>query len=228
MINQDIIAQVTESLKRGERTEDVFVQYIYRCMFLDRNPQATKMPYGPTPYGVWDKLKDNGLFCKDDICLICTNVIDGVSYMRLTVRIHPSLTLTVENYDGLTVTVNGCSKVKNWVRCLSAEETAQWMVRMKQNMPRYIEEWNGVLDEVLKTLKGQRLAMSAINAIFVNAIKAYPKVQYTIKQQKVRARIDVILPNGICRTIYAYWNSYMKSLPGKLEELKALIDKSAR
>ena len=148
--------------------------------------------------------------------------------MRLTVRIHPSLTLTVENYDGLTVTVNGCSKVKNRVRCLSAEETAQWMVRMKQNMPRYIEEWNGVLDEVLKTLKGQRLAMSAINAIFVNAIKAYPKVQYTIKQQKVRARIDVILPNGICRTIYAYWNSYMKSLPGKLEELKALIDKSAR
>ena len=102
------------------------------------------------------------------------------------------------------------------------------MVRMKQNMPRYIEEWNGVLDEVLKTLKGQRLAMSAINAIFVNAIKAYPKVQYTIKQQKVRARIDVILSNGICRTIYAYWNSYMKSLPGKLEELKALIDKSAR
>lgn len=51
MINQDIIAQVTESQKRGERTEDVFVQYIYRCMFLDRNPQATKMPYGPTPYG---------------------------------------------------------------------------------------------------------------------------------------------------------------------------------
>lgn len=228
MIRQDIISQVTESLKRGESTEEAFVQYIYRGMLFNSNSQATMMPYGPTPYGVWDKLKENDEFCKDDISLICTNVIDGVFYMRLTVRIHPSLTLTVENYDGLTVTVNGCSKVKNWVRCLSAEETAQWMIRMKQNMPRYIEEWNGVLDEVLKTLKGQRLAMSAISAIFANAMKEYPKLRYTIKQQKVRARIDVILPNGFCRTIYAYWNSYMKSLPGKLDKLKALIDKSAR
>ena len=67
--------------------------------------------------------------------------------------------------------------------------------------------------------------MSAINAIFVNAIKEYPKVRYTIKQQKVRARIDVTLPNNICKTIYAYWNTYMESLPRKLDELKALIDK---
>ena len=163
----------------------------------------------------------------DDIFLNCTDVIDGVYYMRLTVKIHPSLTLTVENYDGLTVTVNGCSKVKNWIWSLSAEETAQWMIRMKQNMPQYIEEWNVVLDDVLKKLKGQRLAMSAINAIFVNAIKEYPKVRYTIKQQKVRARIDVTLPNNICKTIYAYWNTYMESLPRKLDELKALIDKSA-
>ena len=84
------------------------------------------------------------------------------------------------------------------------------------------------LNEVLKTFKRQRLAMSAINAIFVNVIKAYPKVRYTIKPQKMRARIDVILPNGTCKTIYAYWNSYMKSLPRKLDELKALIDKSAQ
>ena len=113
MIRQDIISQVTESLKRGESTEEAFVQYIYRGMLFNSNSQATMMPYGPTPYGVWDKLKENDVFCKDDISLICTNVIDGVFYMRLTVRIHPSLTLTVENYDGLTVTVNGCSKVKN-------------------------------------------------------------------------------------------------------------------
>ena len=228
MIRQKIISQVTESLKRGENTEEVFVQYVYQCMFLDRNPYASIMPKGSTPYSVWDKLKDNNIISKDDICLSCTNVMDGVYYMRLTVKIHPSLTLTVENYDGLTVTVNGCSKVKNWVRCLSAEETAQWMVRMKQNMPRYIEEWNGVLDEVLKTIKGQRLAMSAINAIFVNAMKDYPKVRYTVRQQKMRARIDAILPNGTSKTIYAYWNSYMKSLPRKLNELKALINQSAQ
>ena len=193
-------------------------------MFLDRNPLATKMQYGPTPYSVWDKLKDSDAFSDDDIYMTCTNVIDGVYYMRLMVKIHPALTLTVENYDGLTVTVNGCSKVKNWVRYLSAEETSQWMIRMKQNMPRHIEEWN----EILKRIKRQRLAMSVINAIFVNAMKEYPKVRYNIKQQKMRARIDVAFPNGTCKTIYAYWDSYMKNLPGKIEQLKAMIDNSAK
>ena len=228
MTRQDFISQVTESLKRGESTEEVFVNYIYQCMFLDRNPRATKMQCGPTPYSVWDKLKDNDIIGNEDICLKCMNVIDGVYYMRLIVKIHPALSLTVENYDGLTVTVNGCSKVKNWVRYLSAEETSQWMIRMKQNMPHHVEEWNEVLNEALKTLKGQRLAMSVINAIFVNAMKEYPKVRYTIKQQNVRARIDVILPNGTRKTIYVYWNSYMKRLPGKINELKALIDNSAK
>lgn len=223
MIRQTIISQVTKSLKRGENTEEVFVQYIYKCMFLDRNPYAIIMPKGSTPYSVWDKLKDNDIISKDDICLSCLNVINGVYYMRLTVKIHPALTLTVEDCDGLTVTVNGCSKVKNWLSHLSADETAQWMIRMKQNIPHYMEEWN----KLLKTLKGQRLAMSAINAIFVNTMKEYPKVRHTISQQKMRARIDVILPNGTCKTIYAYWNSYMKSLPGKLGQLKALIEKSA-
>ena len=228
MNRRDIISQVTESLKRGESKEEVFVQYMYRCMFLDRNPHATKMPNGPTPLSVWDKLKDNDVISKEDICLKFIDINDDIYYTRLIVKIHPSLTLIVENYDGLTVTVNGCSKVKNWVMDLSAEEIAQWMIRMKQNMPQYIEEWNELLNEVLKTFKRQRLAMSAINALFVNVIKAYPKVRYIIKPQNVRAQIDVILPNGTCKTIYAYWNSYMKTLPKKLEELKALIDKSTQ
>lgn len=228
MIKQDIISQITESLKRGENTEDVFVQYIYQCIFLERNPQATIMPKDPTPLSVWDKLKDNDVISKEDICLKFIDIVDDIYYMQLIVNIHPSLTLTIENYDGLTITLNGCSKVKNWVRYLSAEETAQWIIRIKQNMPQYTEEWNEMLDGVLKTLKGQRLAMSAINAIFVNAMKEYPKVRYTIKQQKVRARIDVILPNETCKIIYAYWNSYMKSLPGKLDKLKVIIDKSAK
>ena len=86
-----------------------------------------------------------------------------------------------------------------------------------------MEEW----DEVLKRIKGQRLAMSAINAIFVNAMKEYPKVRYTVRQQKMRARIDVALPNGTSKTIYVYWDSYMKSLPVKLGQLKALLEKSA-
>lgn len=224
MIRQVIISQVAESLKRGKNTEEVFVQYVYQCMFLERNPYAAIVPKGSTPYSVWDKLKDNDVISKDDICLSCMNVMDGVCYIRLTVKIHPSLTLTIENYDRLTVTVNGCSKVKNWVCQLSAEETAQWMIRMKQNMPQYMEEW----DKVLKRIKRQRLAMSVINAIFVNTMKEYPKVRYTVRQQKKRAQIDVTLPNGTSKAINVYWNSYMKSLPGKLNELKALIDQSAQ
>ena len=85
MIRQNIISQVTKSLKRGENTEEVFEQYIYQCMFLERNPYAAIVPKGSTPYSVWNKLKDNDVISKDDICLSRTNVMDGVCYMRLTV-----------------------------------------------------------------------------------------------------------------------------------------------
>ena len=85
------------------------------------------------------------------------------------------LSLTVLNYDGLKVTLNGKSKVKNWVGHLAAEELANWMVRMKQNLQRHIEEW--ILPvTILKTLKRQKIALNAISAIFTNAMKGYPMV----------------------------------------------------
>ena len=220
-----IISQITESLNRGESTEVAFERFIHYCMFLDRNYPATKAPNSPTPLEVWEKLKDNGVISQDDIHLKRTKVADVIYNTELSVRIHPSLTLAVESYDGLKVTVNGVSKVKNWVCNLSAEETAQWMIRMKQNMPGYISEWDEVLNTVSKTIKGQKLAMSVINAIIANEMNNYSKVKFTIKAQKARARIDFMLPNGDCKTIYAYWKSYPKKLPDQLEELKVLIDK---
>ena len=168
---------------------------------------------------------DGGYYMKEEPGLPEEGGADVIYNTELSVRIHPSLTLAVESYDGLKVTVNGVSKVKNWVCNLSAEETAQWMIRMKQNMPGYISEWDEVLNTVSKTIKGQKLAMSVINAILVNAMNSYPKVKYAIKAQKARARIDFMLRNGDCKTIYAYWKSYPKKLPDQLEELKVLIDK---
>ena len=220
-----IISQITESLNRGESTEEAFERFIYYCMFLDRNYPAAKAPNSPTPLEVWEKLKDNGVISQEDIFLKRTKVVDVIYDTELIVKIHPSLTVAVESYDGLKVAVNGVSKVKNWVSNLSAEETAQWMIRMKQNMPGYIAEWDEILNTVSKTLKGQKLAMSVINAIIVDAMNNYQKVKYAIKAQKARARIDFILPNGVCKTIYAYWKSYPQKLPEQLEELKTLIDK---
>ena len=220
-----IISQITESLNRGESTEEAFERFIYYCMFLDRNYPAAKAPTSPTPLEVWEKLKDNGVISQEDIFLKHTKVADVIYDTELIVKIHPSLTVAVESYDGFKVAVNGVSKVKNWVWNLSAEETAQWMIRMKQNMPGYIAEWDEILNTVSKTLKGQKLAMSVINAIIVNVMNNYQKVKYAIKAQKARARIDFILPNGVCKTIYAYWKSYPQKLPEQLEELKTLIDK---
>ena len=117
--------------------------------------------------------------------------------------------------------------VKNWVGNLAAEELANWMVRMKQNLQRHIEEWNILPVTILKTLKRQKIALSAISAIFTNSMKDYPKVKYSIKEQKSRARIDVMISEYSSKTIYAYWTTYKEKLPDKIEEVKALIDRTS-
>ena len=223
---QYIITEVAEALRRGDNTEEVFETYLYRCMFLYRNPNPVICSYRPAPKDVYEALSNNDVICKEDICLEQTIVADNI-YYELEVKIHPQLSLTVLNYDGLKVTLNGKSKVKNWVGHLAAEELANWMVRMKQNLQRHIEEWN-TLPVILKTLKRQKIALSAISAIFTNSMKDYPKVKYSIKEQKSRARIDVMISEHSFKTIYAYWSTYQEKLPDRIEEVKALLDKSRK
>ena len=221
---QHIISEVTEALRRGDNTEDVFETYLYRCMFLYRNPNPAIRSYRPAPKEVYEALSNNDVICKEDICLEQNIVADNI-YYELEVKIHPQLSLSVLNYDGLKVTLNGKSKVKNWVGHLAAEELANWMVHLKLNLQRHIEEWNTLIVIILKTLKRQKIALSAISAIFTNAMKDYPKVKYSIKEQKSRVRIDVMISEYSSKTIYAYWSTYQEKLPDKIEEVKALIDK---
>ena len=224
---QYIITEVAEALRRGDNTEEVFETYLYRCMFLYRNPNPVICSYRPAPKDVYEALSNNDVICKEDICLEQTIVADNI-YYELEVKIHPQLSLTVLNYDGLKVTLNGKSKVKNWVGHLAAEELANWMVRMKQNLQRHIEEWNTLPVTILKTIKRQKIALSAISAIFTNSMKDYPKVKYSIKEQKSRARIDVMISEHGFKTIYAYWSTYQEKLPDRIEEVKALLDKSRK
>ena len=222
---QYIITEVAEALRRGDNTEEVFETYLYRCMFLYRNPNPVICSYRPAPKDVYEALSNNDVICKEDICLEQTIVADNI-YYELEVKIHPQLSLTVLNYDGLKVTLK--RKVKNWVGHLAAEELANWMVRMKQNLQRHIEEWNTLPVTILKTLKRQKIALSAISAIFTNSMKDYPKVKYSIKEQKSRARIDVMISEHSFKTIYAYWSTYQEKLPDRIEEVKALLDKSRK
>lgn len=224
---QHIITEVAEALRRGDNTEEVFETYLYRCMFLYRSPKPVICSYRPAPKDVYEALSNNDVICKEDICLEQTIVADNI-YYELEVKIHPQLSLTVLNYDGLKVTLNGQSKVKNWVGHLAAEELANWMVRMKQNLQRHIEEWNTLPVTILKTLKMQKIALSAISAIFTNSMKDYPEVKYSIKEQKSRARIDVMISEYSSNTIYAYWSTYQEKLPDRIEEVKALLDKSRK
>ena len=224
---QHIITEVAEALRRGDNTEEVFETYLYRCMFLYRSPNPVICSYRPAPKDVYEALSNNDVICKEDICLEQTIVADNI-YYELEVKIHPQLSLTVLNYDGLKVTLNGQSKVKNWVGHLAAEELANWMVRMKQNLQRHIEEWNTLPVTILKTLKMQNIALCAISAIFTNSIKDYPEGKYSIKEQKSRARIDVMISEHSFKTIYAYWSTYQEKLPDRIEEVKALLDKSRK
>ena len=93
---QHIITEVAEALRRGDNAEEVFETYLYRCMFLYRNPNPVICSYRPAPKDVYAALSNNDVICKEDICLERNIVADNI-YYELEVNIHPKLSLTVLN-----------------------------------------------------------------------------------------------------------------------------------
>ena len=111
-----------------------------------------------------------------------------------------------------------------YLRNYRAQDIALWMIRQKQNLEKYMEGWDAVLEKACKRAKSNRIAFLGIRAIFTEAMKEYPRVKYEIIEQKRRARIKVMIPNthlGV--NIDAWWGSYKESLPKQIESLKLLL-----
>lgn len=149
---------------------------------------------------------------------------------RLVVRIAPSCTLTLEREGYLLwVRVNDNSRSAIGMPGAAADDVVGWIVRQRQRFDSYAQEWDGLLRLVMKTVKGNRISVLAIKAMFTDAMKGYPDVGYDFIEQKKRVRIRVTLPGGkVGVYVDAWWGTYEKTLPQQIEDLKILIEAHQR
>lgn len=65
----------------------------------------------------------------------------------------------------------------------------------------------------------------AIKAIFEEAMKEYPEVEYEMIMMSRKIKIEVKIPNtNFWMRLDGWWHSYKECLPRQIDELKALID----
>lgn len=148
----------------------------------------------------------------------------GRTVPRLNVRLSSAVCLHMgRTARGLSITVNESAPM--FINPGNATNVLMWVIRQKQNLNLYLQEWEELFKESAKTVKGKRMAFLAIQAIFTEAMKDYPQLRYEIVEQKRRARIKVKIPNsnlGVC--LDGWWGKYKEQLPKQIESLKALIE----
>ena len=176
----------------------------------------------PTLQDIFDHLIAHDVIDNKDISTEYCG--QGGTVPRLNVRLSPTFSLHMEKkLRGLYVKVN--ESVPMCLNPGNAANVVMWVIRQKRRLDEYLEEWEELLNESAKTVKGNRMAFLAIQAIFTEAMRDYPELKYEIIEQQRRARIIVEIPNSnICTFIDGWWGSYQQRLPRQIESLKLLID----
>lgn len=210
-------------LEEGRSNEDALDVFLKMNMMNDLSDERPFIRTGPTLSDIHMNLIGNEFISKDDFNLEMTK--GNKPTQRLVVRLSPTCTLYAEMWhSSLQVTINEKMMTFMYLRNYRAQDIALWMIRQKQNLEKYMEGWDAVLEKACKRAKSNRIAFLGIRAIFTEAMKEYPRVKYEIIEQKRRARIKVMIPNthlGV--NIDAWWGSYKESLPKQIESLKLLL-----
>ena len=212
-------------LEEGKSNDDALDLFLMMNMMNDLGTERSFVKKGPSPSDIHMNLIGNNVIDKDDFKL---KMASGTKFLtpRLIVKLSPNCTLFAEsNRSSLQVTINEKNMTTMYLKSYHAEDIALWMIRQKQNIDRYMEGWNEVLNKACKKAKGNHMALLAIKAIFTDAMKDYPDIKYEIIEQKRRARIRVTLPKGRLGVFLdAWWGSYKEKLPPQIESLKILIE----
>ena len=173
----------------------------------------------PSLKDIFDNLIANDSIENTNISAVCRGgQIETPSL--LNIKLSPMCSLHIY---GLGITVNESCQMG--IDLANTKDVVMWVIRQKQNLNLYLQEWEELFKESAKTIKGKRMAFLAIQAIFTEAMKDYPQLRYEIVEQKRRARIKVKIPNsnlGVC--LDGWWGTYKEQLPKQIESLKALIE----
>jgi len=222
---EQINNNIRKMLEEGRSNDDALDFFLKMNMMNDLGPEQPFITKVPSPAEVRMHLLGNDDIDEDDIKLEMTKG-KNCPTQRLVVRLSPTCTLYAEKfYDSLQVTINEKNVTFMSLKSYSAANVALWMIRQKQNLEKYMNDWDVVLELAYKKAKIDHMAFLGIRAIFTEAMKDYPKLKYAVIEQKRRAKIVVNIPDtNLGVYIYAWWGSYKKQLPQQIESLKLLLD----
>ena len=222
---KQISDRIRIALEGGTCIADALDLFLMMNMENDLTNECTSIKTGPSPSDVYINLIGNGVIDKNDFQLKTINSKKNFT-QKLIVKLSPGCTLYAEMYYlTLQVTINEKNTTRIYLKSYQAEDVALWMIRQKQNLDKYMKEWDTLLDEVCKKTKSRRLATIAIRAIFTEAMKDHPQVKYEFVEQERRVRIKVKIPDSHLGVyLDAWWGSYRERLPKQVESLKQIIE----
>ena len=224
---EQINNSIRKMLEEGRSNDDALDLFLKMKMENNLGPEQAFIKKGPSPAELKIHLLGSDDLSPDDVKLETLSMKTTRSNgQRLVVRLSPAITLYAEqSYDALQVTINGKNLTSMYLRSYRADDVARWMIRQKQKLNEYLDTWDVVLAWACKKVKIDHMAFLKIRALFTEGVKNYPRLKYTVIEQKRRAKIMVDMPFtnlGVC--IYAWWGSYDKELPKQIESLKILLD----
>ena len=221
---REIINKVEKCLAEGMNNDDVQDIFLMMKMLNDLGNKYFKVNV-PSLASVNMNLIGNGVIAEKDFTLKDLNAGNQLE-QSLEVRLSPSRTLRiVKTRYALTGTVNNNPRGMQPLGNHDEGEMALWIIRQKQNLELYLQEWESVLKSASKKMKNHRMASLAIKAIFSEAMKDSPDVKYLYVEQKRRIRIKVWFPDSKLGVIIdAWWGSYRQRLPKQIEDLKKLLE----
>ena len=216
---------IRKAFEEGKGNADALDLFLMMNMVNDLPNERRFATKGPSPSDVHMNLIGNDVIGKDDFQLKMAKSKKFFT-QRLVVKLSPTCTLHAEtNGSTLQVTINEKNMTCMYLKAYKAEDIALWMIRQKQYLEKYMENWNAVLEQACKEAKRKRMACIVIRAIITEAMKDYPHVKYEFVEQKRRVRIKVMIPNTHLGVFLdAWWGSYRESLPRQIESLKQLIE----
>ena len=191
------------------------------------NDLEDDVPLTPQVGGMFDIkrcLVEKGIIEEEDFITRLRNF----RFYKLEVRLSPSCILYGrQEWGKLEFKVNN-NDIRNannaiYTRGHIAEDVAMWIVRQKENLDRYMEEWENVYKTVNKEIKSINMSKLAIKAIVTDYMKDYPNIKYEFIEQKRKMRIKVNVNSKIVY-IDGWWKSYKRQLPAQLDNLMKLIE----
>lgn len=221
VINYQVVRYLTMGFSNNEVREIFLMMKMHNDM-RERTPQFVS---APLPREIYDNLIGNNVIAKQDFQL---EKVKGYAMrnQKLLVRLSPEITLNLIKEQGsLYATINENIETCMHVSNQDATDVAMWIIRQKENLEAYLNDWETCLNDAAKKNKEQRMATLAIKSIFKDAMKDYPDLEYEFIEQQKRLRIKVRMPNSKLGVILdAWWGSYQKKLPKEIEDLKTLIE----